>query len=145
MLAIKSLNRFLCLQSTISLVSAWRSGERRFRPRPDNWRLQLAILHDGWGPPDGGLHPGDQEPYAQDKRLPRVPIGKLFFRFVSFEVFLIKGPVHQFYMLVLNEAFLRSDSENLSHSFVSCSKLQKKAKTLAFANAPIRTPKYKCP
>ena len=64
---------------------------------------------------------------------------------MSFEVFLIKGPVHQFYMLVLNEAFLRSDSENLSHSFVSCSKLLKKAKTLAFANAPIRTPKYKCP
>ena len=48
-------------------------------------------------------------------------------------------------MLVLNEAFLRSDSENLSHSFVSCSKLLKKAKTLAFANAPIRTPKYKYP
>ena len=53
--------------------------------------------------------------------------------------------VHQFYKLGLKEAFCRSDSENLSHSFVSCSKLLKKAKTLAFANAPIRTPKYKCP
>ena len=59
--------------------------------------------------------------------------------------FLLKGPVHQFYKLGLNEAFFHSDPENLSHSFVSCSKLLKKAKTLAFANAPIRTPKYKYP
>ena len=72
----------------------------------------------------------------------KVDVGSHVF---SREIKRVKGTVHQFYMLVLNEAFLRSDSENLSHSFVSCSKLLKKAKTLAFANAPIRTPKYKCP
>ena len=57
----------------------------------------------------------------------------------------LKGIVHQFYKLSLNEAFFCSDPENVSHSFVSFSKLLKKAKTLAFANAPIRTPKYKDP
>ena len=53
----------------------------------------------------------------------------------------LKGIVYQFYKLGLNEAFCHSDSENLSHSVVSCSKLLKKAKTVTFANAPIRTPK----
>ena len=46
------------------------------------------------------------------------------------------GPVHQFYKLGLNEAFFHSDSENLSHSVVSCSKLLKKAKTVTFAKDP---------
>ena len=57
----------------------------------------------------------------------------------------LKGIVHQFYKLSLNEAFFCSDPEDVSHSFVSFSKLLKKAKTLAFTNAPIRTPKYKDP
>ena len=45
----------------------------------------------------------------------------------------------------LNKAFCHSDSENVSHLHVSCSKLLKKSKTLIFANAPRRTPKYKDP
>ena len=48
----------------------------------------------------------------------------------------LKGIVHQFYKLGLNEAFCHSDSENLSHSIVSCSKLLKKAKTVTFAKDP---------
>ena len=48
----------------------------------------------------------------------------------------IKGEVHQFYKLALNETLGLPDSENIGPFSVSCSKLLKEAKNLK----EIRTP-----